>query len=69
MARTQAHVAVAAAALEASIPRQRSRLDLQRVDTDDGLLEGIRHGLIPEDPVARLLAQMLATGTHTDHKR
>jgi hypothetical protein len=56
MALSQVGNAAGEAALDAGTPRQREHCVPQPTNTDDSLLDAIRRGLVPRDPVARLLA-------------
>jgi hypothetical protein len=44
------------------MPRQRDHRGPQDVDATDDLLDAIRRRPVPEDPIARLLAQLPAAG-------
>jgi len=56
MALSQVGNAAGEAALDAGMPRQREPFVPRPTNADDPLLEAIRRGLVPRDPVARLLA-------------
>jgi hypothetical protein len=56
MALSQVGNVAGEAALDAGTPRQREPFVPQPTNTDDPLLDAIRRGLVPRDPVARLLA-------------
>jgi hypothetical protein len=66
MAQTQERGTIGSAG-GASMPLQRDRRAPQDVYAEDDLLDAIRRRLVPDDPIARLLAQLPAAGHTPPH--
>jgi len=62
MAQIQEHAAAGATA-DAPIPRQQNRRAPQHARANDELLTAVRRKLVPDDPIALLLARQRAADT------